>query len=313
MILATILLLGAVLIAVAAPAALRRLTSTALPPGLLLAAWLGSMVGTLFFAGSAVVVLAWPDHAPAEAAAETLVRCLSTISHAVQPWITEILAGAGVLALATLAGRTLVLGRRHVQAQARLRTYHLQVISIVARSREDGVMWLDHPMPLAYSVAGRPGFVVATEGLSSCLSRGEREAVLAHERAHLNGGHHHIVSGCEILAAVFPAVPLFSAAPGAVRTLVELAADQHAVRATSAATVGAALTAVSSSILPQPAGTLGLSNETALRLRKLGATASVRCPKLSCATAAALSWTLPAVAAWGAVAAVSVLTCLALR
>lgn len=311
MILAAILLLGAGLIAVSTPAALRRLGSTALPPGLLLAAWLGSMIGTLFFTGSAVVVLAWPDHAPAEDAVEALVRCMSTVSHAVQPWITELLAGAGALALATLTGRAMVLGRRHMQAQVRIRTYHLQVISVVARSRGDGVMWLDHPMPLAYSVAGRPGVVVATEGLASCLSSDERDAVLAHERAHLRGGHHHIVTVCEVLAAVFPRVPLFTAAPGAVRTLVECTADQYAAQATSAATVGSALTAVSASGLPLPAGTLGLSNETSLRLRKLGATTQIRCPKLSYATVAALSWVMPAATALGAVAIFSAAACVA--
>ncbi|XGU21755.1 M48 family metalloprotease [Rhodococcus sp. 3Y1] len=66
---------------------------------------------------------------------------------------------------------------------------------------------------MAYSVAGKPGFVVATQGLSSALSGGERDAVLAHERAHLSGGHHRIVGACEVLAAVLPRVPLFAAAP----------------------------------------------------------------------------------------------------
>lgn len=310
MTLALILLLCAALIMVVAPRLLRRMAATSLPPRLLLTAWLGSLAGALFFAGSAVVVLAWPDHAPAEAAVEALAQCLSIVSHAVRPRITEILAVAGGLAAVMVLARIWVLGRRHTRARARMRTYHLQVVSIVARSRGDGVMWLDHPMPLAYSVAGRPGFIVATEGLSSCLSRGERDAVLAHERAHLRGGHHHIVTACEVLASVFPIVPLFAAAPSAVKTLVELSADQHAAQATSAATVGSALTAVSASPLPQPAGTLGVSNETSLRLRKLNTTAPVRCPRLSCVTVAALSWAVPTAVVFGTVAIASAAACL---
>lgn len=295
MTLAVILLLGAVLIAVASPRLLQRLTDTPLPPGLALAAWLGSIGGTLFFGTSAVVVSLWPDHAPAEATVEALVWCLSVVSHAAAPWITEALAGIGTLALVAAVVRTTAIGRRYTRAQARVRDYHREVVAIVARSRGDDVMWLDHPMPLAYSVSGRPGFVVATEGLSNCLSTGERDAVLAHERAHLLGRHHRIVSACDILAAVFPYVPLFGAAPTAVKTLVELTADQHAARITSVPTVRAALTAVSASSLPRPAGTLGLSNDTSLRLRKLRTTGRARWPRLSCAAIVAVSMLGPAV------------------
>ncbi|MEE2035410.1 M56 family metallopeptidase, partial [Rhodococcus chondri] len=237
MTLALVLLLGAALISMAAPRVLGPLAATAVPPGALLAAWLGSLAGALFFGASAVVTLAWPDHAPAEAAVEAVVQCLSALSHAMQPWITETVAATGTLALLTMAVRAVLLGRRYARDQARLLDYHRDVVSIVARSREDDVMWLAHPMPMAYSVAGRPGFVVATDGLSRCLSGSEREAVLAHERAHLRGSHHLIVTACDILAAVLPAVPLFAAAPSAVKTLVELTADQHAARATSTATV----------------------------------------------------------------------------
>lgn len=312
MTLALVLLLGAALIAVAAPPMLRRVAATSLPPGMVLAAWLGSLAGALFFGVSAVIILIWPNHAPAESAVEALVRCLSAVSHAIQPWITEVLAGAGALALSALVARAVILGRRHARAQARLLDYHREVISIVAHSRGDDVMWLAHPMPMAYSVAGRPGFVVATDGLSQCLSSGERDAVLAHERAHLRGSHHRLVSACDILAAVFPAVPLFAAAPSAVKTLVELTADQHAARATSAATVCAALVAVSASPLPQPAGTLGLSNETSLRLVKLRTSWRMRCPRLSYAAAAALSMAVPAAAALAGLATASAGLCLVL-
>ena len=66
MTLAVILLVGAALIAVAAPTLLRRLTDTALTPRTVLAAWLGSIGGTVFFGASAVAVSLWPENAPAE-------------------------------------------------------------------------------------------------------------------------------------------------------------------------------------------------------------------------------------------------------
>ena len=119
------------------------------------------------------------------------------------------------------------------------------------------VLWLDHPMPMAYSVAGRPGFVVATKGLSDCLTASEREAVIAHERAHLRGHHHRIINVCEVFAKALPVIPLFKAAPAAVRRLVELAADDRAAQATSPDAVRSALRVVATSPLPQPVWTLG--------------------------------------------------------
>ena len=308
MTLAVILLVGAALIAVAAPTLLRRLTDTALTPRTVLAAWLGSIGGTVFFGASAVAVSLWPEHAPAESAVETLVRCWSALSHTAAPGITAAVAGAVTVALALAAIRTTVVGRRHTRESRRVRTYHREVVAIVARSRGD-VMWLDHPLPMAYSVAGRPGFVVATEGLSACLSAGEREAVLAHERAHLRGQHHRIVNVCNVLAEVFPRVPLFAAAPTAVTTLVELTADQHAARVTSPATVRSALTAGSASTLPRPAGTLGLSNDTSLRLWNLRLAGRARWPWLSCAAMGTVSMVGPIFTVLAGAGAVSALVC----
>lgn len=310
MTLALVLMFGAVLISIAAPRMLGPLAATAVPPGVLLAAWLGSLAGALFLGASAVITLAWPDHAPAETAIEAVVQCLTAVSHAVQPWITETMATIGALGLLALVIRAVVLGRRYAREQARLLDYHRDVLAIVAHSRGDDVMWLAHPMPMAYSVAGRPGFVVATDGLSHSLTTSERDAVLAHERAHLRGSHHRIVAVCDILSTVFPAVPLFTAAPSAVKTLVELTADQHAARATSAATVRSALTVVSASTLPQPAGTLGLSNETSLRLHKLRVSGQIRWPRLTYATAAVVSLAMPMLTALVGLATISTAACL---
>ncbi len=99
-------------------------------------------------------------------------------------------------------------------------------------------------MPMAYSVAGRPGFVVATRGLSDCLTESERDAVIAHERAHLRGHHHRIINVCEVLAKTLPMIPLCVAAPAAVRRLVELAADERAAYITSPDAVRSALRVV---------------------------------------------------------------------
>lgn len=298
MTLALTFLLGAALVATLMPGPLRRLASTRIPPAVALTGWFGSMAAVLFFVLSAVLIMVWPNHAPAEGITETLVRCFTAFQHALQPWVGESLAGVGIAAIGAAATRVAAVARRQRGTRSRMHNYHRDVVAIVARTEpaSDDILWLDHPLPMAYSVAGRPGFVVATNGLSQCLTGDQRDAVLAHERAHLRGHHHRLVNVCELFAKVFPCVRLFAAAPGSVRVLVEFAADEHAVRATSADTVRSALTVVSSSPVPHPAGTLGLGREgMALRLRRLEDRPRMRWIRLACTTAVVL----PMVAAAG--------------
>ncbi|WP_182262332.1 M56 family metallopeptidase [Rhodococcus sp. UFZ-B548] len=300
MTLALPMLLGAVFVGFLVPRALRAVSST-LSPTVLLAAWLGSMASALYLALSAVLVLVWPSHAPVDG----IARCFSAFAHGTSSWVGELITGTAVGVVGLIAVRIVLAGRKQAREHARVRDFHRDVLSIVARrdNSESDVLWLDHPLPMAYSVAGKPGFVVATQGLSSALTGGERDAVLAHERAHLSGGHHRIVGACEVLAAVLPGVPLFAAAPAAVGAIVELSADRHAARVTSPAAVRSALAVVSKSPLPQPDWSLGdRGGATAVRLRSLvdGDVASPR--RLTCAVAACV----PAAVTTAVAAAVTV-------
>ncbi|GAA3131676.1 hypothetical protein GCM10020255_017370 [Rhodococcus baikonurensis] len=85
MTLAAVLFLGAVLIGAFMPKVLRRFESTTLAPAAILAAWIGSIAGLGFFAVSAVAILLWPSHAPAEGLSEALVRCFTAFQHAMAP------------------------------------------------------------------------------------------------------------------------------------------------------------------------------------------------------------------------------------
>jgi Zn-dependent protease with chaperone function len=106
----------------------------------------------------------------------------------------------------------------------------LSLLRLAAR-KEPGpipLLWLEHDKPLAYSVAGRPPFVVFTTGLADRLSDAEVAAVLAHEHAHLRGRHHVLIGLAEAAAWALPFVPLMRQAPAAIRVLVEMAADSVA-------------------------------------------------------------------------------------
>lgn len=316
MIVALTLLLAAIIVAITAPTLLATLSRYA-SPSLALTAWIASIAGVFFLVGSAVTVLLWPDHAPAEGLVELAIRCLGSLQHAAQPWIGESVAGASVVLAMLATARLARLARRQLHARSKVRDYHRDVIAVVARtdSGPEPIMWLDHPMPLAYSIDGHPGYVVATEGLLAHLNADEQRAVIAHERAHLRGRHHRIVNICEILAKAFPFVPLFAAAPPAVRVLVEVAADRSAARVTSADTVRSALSTVSQADSSRPLWALGLISEsTTERLHHLDA--STQSPRRTgpgaYAAAAALPLVVPAALAIISLSVVSAAACMML-
>jgi Zn-dependent protease with chaperone function len=63
---------------------------------------------------------------------------------------------------------------------------------------------LDDPGPDAYALPGRPGRIVVTSGMLAALDPGEREALFAHERAHLAGRHHLFLTALALAAACHP-------------------------------------------------------------------------------------------------------------
>ncbi|MGI5459943.1 M56 family metallopeptidase [Streptomyces sp. CA-249302] len=63
---------------------------------------------------------------------------------------------------------------------------------------------LDDASPAAFALPGAPGRIVVSRGMLRCLGDGEREALLAHERAHLRGRHHLFQTVWRLTAAVTP-------------------------------------------------------------------------------------------------------------
>lgn len=242
--LAATLALAAALIGIIMPRVLAL--SHAAPPRLLIVGWLASMAAFEFLLLSAAVVVAWPDHAPAEGLADLWIQCLSSAQHSMAPWVTQIAAGGAAVLAAYVLGRVTSVGRQQHRTRAKVRGYHDDVLTVIARTtREPGssypVLWLDHPLPFAYSIAGDPGLVVATEGLNTCLTPTQTAAVLEHERAHLHGRHHRILAISTLLSRTLPHVPLLARAPAALTMLAELDADHVAARTTSPAIVRSAL------------------------------------------------------------------------
>lgn len=81
------------------------------------------------------------------------------------------------------------------------------------------------PEPIAYSVPGRPGHIVVSVGMLRALPAAERRVLLAHERSHLERGHHRYLRVVELAAA---AVPILSSLKHHVRHATERWADEDA-------------------------------------------------------------------------------------
>ncbi|MFI9104831.1 M56 family metallopeptidase [Streptomyces fildesensis] len=100
--------------------------------------------------------------------------------------------------LAVCAGAVTLAGHRYRAELARARA---ATGSCVA-SGELAV--LQDSDPDAYALPGRPGRIVVTTGMLRALRPGEREALLAHERAHLAGHHHRFIVVAALAATCHP-------------------------------------------------------------------------------------------------------------
>ncbi len=87
---------------------------------------------------------------------------------------------------------------------------------------------LDTEQPIAYAAPGKPGCVVVSNGLLDALSPRERQVLFAHERAHLEQGHHRYLLIGAIAVAV---VPLLRPLVEQLRLATERCADEAAVEA----------------------------------------------------------------------------------
>jgi Zn-dependent protease with chaperone function len=147
----------------------------------------------------------------------------------------SIAAAAGLLlALTTTAAlRTLWI---------RCRAFARAATDAACLAATDGLVIVDDPEPEAFALPGLPGRVIVSTGMLDTLDPGERDVLLAHERAHLAEHHYVFVALAQLGAA---ANPLLRPLATAVAYTVERWADEHAARVTgdrrrAARTVGKA-------------------------------------------------------------------------
>ena len=127
---------------------------------------------------------------------------------------------------------------------------------------------LDVAEPLAYCLPGVRSRVVVSEGTLNTLTDAEVAAILTHERAHLRARHDLVLEAFTAVHAAFPRLVRSANALRAVQLLVELLADDAAVRATGRTPLARALVACASGRAPSGALAAG-GPSTVLRVRRL--------------------------------------------
>ncbi|KUN09317.1 peptidase M48 Ste24p [Streptomyces yokosukanensis] len=160
--------------------------------------------------------------------------------------VYRIVAAASALVLVVGAVSLVVAAVRQVRHLVRAR----QECARLPGDTELAVV--DDDAPLAFALPGAPGRIVVSRGMLRCLGDGEREALLAHERAHLRGRHHLFQSVWRLTAALNPLLRPLAVAGGFVleRWADEEAAEHVGDRKVVAHAVGRA--ALAAARAPRP-------------------------------------------------------------
>lgn len=139
-----------------------------------------------------------------------------------------------------------------------------------------GLRVLAEAQPLAYCLPGlwQPR-VVLSVGTLAVLSPPEVAAVLAHEKAHLRARHDLVLATFDAVHQAFPHAIRSDLPAEQARLLVEMLADDAAVRMVGREPLARALVALADSAVPEEA--LGASRgSTCLRLERLAEPGSAR-------------------------------------
>lgn len=266
MTLAACLAFYGVFTAVVAPRLLARLTAPGTAPRLGIAVWTAAVAGVLAsWAGAAVVAVLSASEWSGQVA--DLVRsCLD----ALRPWsVHQPLAAALTAVIAVLAAVWLGwsawrIGSHWIHAHRRgvrhARALRLTGNEVPGLGR--GTVVVDTDDVAAYCVAGPLRTVVITSGALGVLTPTELEAVLAHEHAHLTGRHHLLLTILSAVRRAFPGAPLFRAAEAEVSRLLEMCADDVAVKRHGVGPLISALASMTGG--PAPAGSLSAAGHSVL-------------------------------------------------
>jgi hypothetical protein len=176
---------------------------------------------------------------------------------------------AGLALLGSLCWVLIAASASAVQARRRQRA----LLTLLAHGdpKVPGALVVDYPTAAAYCLPGLRSKIVVSVGTLELLGRGELAAVLAHERAHLRERHDLVLLPFTALRRAFPRSATCTDAHRAVALLVEMLADDRALRGRPARELVSALVRFGTAGACQaPAGALAVAEgEVVARVARL--------------------------------------------
>lgn len=166
-------------------------------------------------------------------------------------WVAMTLAA--VLALELLGVLLLSLVRT-----ARTRARQRELLELLVSPATDvDARVLDSPVPAAFCIPGARPLLVLSSGMVAELDPDQLAAVVAHELAHLRERHHLLLLPFVAWREALPVLPAADRAHDAVRNLIEMRADDVALRTlggpTPRRTLAAAIVAAAEGSAPRGA------------------------------------------------------------
>ncbi|MGW4054924.1 M56 family metallopeptidase [Streptomyces sp. NPDC004779] len=246
-------LLGyAALVGITAPRVLLRSAWPHRAPALGVTVWLALTVTFVLALALAAAQLATPT--------EHLHAGLAGLLHACgvgpgpadpDPGTAERLAVAlPVAVLGTWAGAVV---HRCVRAGVHRARHRDRLDKVGVRCPRLRVTVLPHATPGAYCLPGLRARVVVSDAAVRLLSPRQLDAVVEHERAHVAGRHHLPLAAAEGFAGLFPRLPLARHVRAQVALLLEMSADDRALRRHPDAVLATAMYELAASRTPKGA------------------------------------------------------------
>ncbi|MEU0680168.1 MULTISPECIES: M56 family metallopeptidase [Streptomyces] len=157
----------------------------------------------------------------------------------------------------------------HVVRARRARSQHREALDLVGRHSDRlCATVLPYDTPAAYCLPGRRPRIVISDAAVRRLTPEQLGAVLEHEKAHIAGRHHLVLAAAEAFHSVFRWVPLARHAREQTALLLEMIADDRALRSHSDEVLATAMYEMAAARTPK--GALAAGGQSALiRLKRV--------------------------------------------
>lgn len=263
-----VLLALATVLAIGAPCVMCRVSWMHRTPALGILVWQTLSAAFLVATLLAGLTLALPSLTVATDLAGWIGACTFALRH---HYSTLGGAGAavsgGVFAALLMCRLAWSLAAQHADVVHRRRRL-CDRLKMIATTRTDDVLVIDHARPDVYCVPGRRPLLVVSTGAVRLLRVEHLDAALAHERAHLAERHGGVLSVAAALRRGFGFLPLFRVAEAEIARLVEMRADDVALQRIDRRTLAAALVDLAGA--HHPVGALAAGGSLVLaRVRRL--------------------------------------------